>query len=356
MVSVSNGIADNPGAGPQTAFPQFFMTIDPEYKIPVAWNWNLSYQRQLTNDTTVEVGYVGTTGVHLSRERDLNQLPTGTTFKPENAGANNAFLRPYLGFANIPMLEHSGRSEYNGLQVEVNRRFSKGLLYGFAYTYSKAMDNNSGPREGFIDVNNQDLNWGKSNNDTRHVAVINFVWEVPFFRQSAGVARAVLGGWQLSGVTQFQTGTPLTIWRSDDYLGIGSTNNKPWNLNGEPERPQKFANANASGNYTGVTDFWFVPTVNGQPWATRPANGTYPNQNRQSVSFNNVGLQNWNLALFKNFRITERSAFQFRIEGFNWINHPNWNGVDTNPTSSTFGMVTSKSSERQLQIALRLTF
>ncbi len=67
------------------------------------------------------------------------------------------------------MLEHSGRSKYNGLQVEVNRRFTKGLLYGFAYTLSKAMDNNSGLRDGFIDVYNQDLNWGKSDNDTRHV-------------------------------------------------------------------------------------------------------------------------------------------------------------------------------------------
>src|SRR5512146_484591 len=73
MVSVTNGVADNPGAGPKTAFPQFFMTIDPKYRIPRSYNWNFTYQRQLTRDTTVEVGYVGTTGLYLSRERDLNQ-------------------------------------------------------------------------------------------------------------------------------------------------------------------------------------------------------------------------------------------------------------------------------------------
>jgi len=146
------------------------------------------------------------------------------------------------------------------------------------------------------------------------------------------------------------------VGRTDDYLGIGSSNFKPWNLNGTPNRPKKFANVNAQGNYTGITDFWFEPTVNGQPWATRPANGTYPNQNRNSIPFNNVGFQNWNLTLFKNFRLAERQNLQFRAEAFNFPNHPNWGGVDTNPTSATFGMVTSKSSERNIQLSLRYSF
>ena len=357
MVSVSNGVADNPGGGTQTQFTQFFMTIDPKYKIPRSYNWNLSYQRQLTGDTTVEVGYIGTVGNYLSRERNLNQALTGAAFQAQNAGANVAWYRPYPGFAQIPMLEHSGRSTYHAMQVEVNRRFAKGLLYGFAYTYSKAMDNNSGPRDGFIDVYNQYLNWGKSGNDTRHVAILNFVWEMPFFNKTGNrVVRAGLGGWQISGVNQWQTGSPITIWNGDDYLGIGESNNKPWNLNGEPDRPQQFANWNANGNYVGITDFWFSPTKGGTAWATKPANGTLPNQNRNSLSFNNVGFQNWNLALFKSFRFTERQFVQFRAEGFNWLNHPNWGGVDTNPTSTTFGMVTGKSSERNLQLSLRYSF
>ncbi|MCX6638613.1 MAG: hypothetical protein NT090_26465, partial [Acidobacteria bacterium] len=106
----------------------------------------------------------------------------------------------------------------------------------------------------------------------------------------------------------------------------------------------------------GDTNFWFMPTVNGQPWATKPANGTYGNQNRNSISFNNVGLQNWNLSMFKQFRVTERQGLQFRFEAFNWINHPNWGGVDTGPTSANFGKVTSKSSERNLQLSLRYSF
>jgi len=352
MASVTNGVADNPGSGTAAAFPQFFMTIDPVYKLPRGYNWNATYQRQITGDTTVEVAYIGSTGLFLSRERDLNQLPTGTTFRPENAGANVNFLRPYKGFANINMLEHSGRSTYHGLQVEVSRRFAKGLSYGGAYTLSKAMDNNSGPRDPFIDVYNQGLNWGKSGNDTRHVFITNFVWEMPFFNGSSGVLRTTLGGWQVSGVVQAQTGAPITIGNGDDYLGIGSTNGKPWNLSGDPARPQAFANVNAAGNYTGITDYWFTPTG----YATRPANGTLPNQNRNSIGFNNVGFQNWNLALFKSFRFAERHTVQLRGEAFNFPNHPNWNGVDTNPTSATFGLVTGKSSERNVQVSLRYSF
>ncbi|MCC7157443.1 MAG: TonB-dependent receptor [Bryobacterales bacterium] len=360
MVSVTNGIADNPGAGPKTAFPQFFMTIDRVYKIPRSYNWNASYQRQITSNTTVEVGYIGTTGLFLSRERDLNQLPTGTTFKPENAGANVNYLRPYKGYANVPMLEHSGRSTYHGLQIELNRRFTRGLSYGFAYTFSKLMDNNSGPRDGFIDTYNQFLNWGKSGNDVRHIAIFNAIWEMPFFNSASNpFVRFTLGGWQMSGVVQFQTGTPFSIGNGDDYLGIGSTNGKTWNLANQPKLVKSFANVNASGNYNGITDFWFDPQRNSagaQTLATKPADGTLPNQNRNSIGLNNVGFQNWNAALFKNFRATERLNLQFRAEAFNLPNHPNWNGVDTNPTSATFGMVTGKGSERNLQLSLRLQF
>lgn len=357
MVSVSNGSADQPGGGAATAFPQFFMTIDRAYKIPRSYNWNITYQREIFNETTIEVGYVGTSGNYLARERDLNQLPTGAKFQAANAGANDNFLRPFKGFANIPMLEQSGRSEYNALQLEVNRRFKNSFSYGLAYTFSKSMDGNSGPRDRFYDVFNQGLNWGKSSFDSRHSVVVNFIYEMPFFNGTDNkLVKATLGGWQISGVSQFQTGTPFTVGRGDDYLGIGSADTKPWSLNGQTATPFKFANRNASGNYTGITDYWFSPTVNGQAWATKPANGAYPNQNRNSVSFQNPGFQNWNLALFKSFAISERHRVQFRAEAFNWLNHPNWQGVNTDPNAATFGMVTGKDSQRNLQLSLRYSF
>lgn len=357
MVSVNNGIADNPGGGSNNAFPQFFQTVDPVYKIPISYNWNATYQRQLTGDTTVEVGYVGTTGLYLARTRNLNQLMTGTTFKPENAGANVNFLRPYRGFADITMTEHSGRSTYNALQLEVNRRFTKGFMYGFAYTYGKTMDNNSGLRQLFIDSFNPQLNWGKSDNDVRHTAVINYVWDMPFFNNvQSKLLKVVAGGWQMSGVIQFQTGAPFTITRTDDYLGIGSSNDKPWNLNGQTDLKKEFSHETAAGNFVGVSTYYFNPKPGGTIWATKPANGTLPNQNRNSIPFNNVGFQNWNIAMFKSFRFTESQALQFRFEAFNFPNHPNWGGVDANPTSVSFGMVTGKSSERNIQLSLRYSF
>ncbi|MBN9656885.1 MAG: carboxypeptidase regulatory-like domain-containing protein [Acidobacteria bacterium] len=357
MVSITNGVADNPGGGSNNAFPQFFQTVDPVYKIPISYNWNGTYQRQLTSDTTIEVGYIGTAGLFLARTRDVNQLKTGTTFLPENAGANVNYLRPYKGFADITMTEHSGRSTYHALQFELNRRFTKGLMYGFAYTYGKAMDNNSGLRDLFIDYFNPQLNWGKSANDVRHTVVSNIVYELPFFNKAnSKLVKSIAGGWQASGVIQFQTGAPFTIQRTDDYLGTGAANDKPWSLTGDTDRPLKFANETAAGNYNGITDYWFNPKPNGTLWAYKPANGTLPNQNRNSISFNNVGFQNWNLALFKAFRITESQSVQFRFEAFNLPNHPNWGGVDTNPTSTSFGMVTGKSSERNIQMSLRYSF
>jgi hypothetical protein len=165
-----------------------------------------------------------------------------------------------------------------------------------------------------------------------------------------------MGGWQVSATIQFQTGTPISIGNGDDYLGIGSTNGKTWNLNGTPNLPKQFSDRTAAGNFTGVTSQWFETAVGGSPYATRPANGTLPNQNRNSISFNNVGFQNWNGAAFKSFKFTERQFVQFRAEFFNLPNHPNWNGVDTNPTSATFGKVTGKGSERNIQLSLRYSF
>ncbi len=182
MVSVANGAADSPGAGPRTGFPQFFMTSDPVFKIPQAWAWSANVQREVAFDTRIEVGYVGRVGLYLERERELNQLRTGERFKPENAGANVAFMRPFRGFAQVPLGETAARSTYHGLQIEANRRFSRGFSYGLAYTYSKSMDNGSERRSRLYDAYDDRTYWGPSNFDTRHILGINFIYELPFLK------------------------------------------------------------------------------------------------------------------------------------------------------------------------------
>jgi hypothetical protein len=357
MVSINNGQADNPGGGARTGFPQFFMTSDPVFKIPSAWNWSATIQREIGWNTTVEVGYVGRTGLHLERERELNALRPGTVQANPNVNVNA--LRPYAGFANIPMGENAARSEYNGLQFDVNRRFTRGLSYGFAYTLSKSEDNGSDRRARLYNPFDDRNFWGKSNFDTRHVAVINFIYELPFLKDQQGFHGKVLGGWQVTGVVQFQTGTPGTVGRSVDYAGIGIAEFQPWNVNGDaflPRGERAFSESAADSN------FWFRTTNGGQAIFTQPASGTFANQNRQSLPVHGPGFQNWNIAGFKDFRITERHNVNFRAEFFNFINHPNWGGatgggIGTDPSNATtFGKVTAKGGNREVQLSLRYSF
>ncbi len=354
MFSIANGQADNPAGGRPSAFPQFFMTSDAVFKIAQGYNWSFAVQRELGFNTTLEVGYVGRVGLFLERERDINQLPTGTLQKPENRGVNTDVLRPYKGFAMIPSGEMAARSEYNGLQLEVNRRFSGGLSYGFAYTYSKSLDNASGRRERPFDSYNDKSYWGPSGFDTRHIAVINAIYQVPFLRGRNDLAGKLLGGWLLTAVTQFQTGTPVSVGTSDDFAGIGRSDAVPWNVSGDTKLPRgerRFSMGAADSN------FWFrTKNADGSAIFTAPAAGTWANQTKNSLPFSNTGFQNWNLAIYKDFNIHESHRFQLRAEMYNWPNHPNWGGADANPRSATFGKVTSKSSERVIQLVARYNF
>jgi len=355
MVSVANGQADNPGGGARTGFPQFFMTSDPVFKIPNAWNWTVGVQREIGFQTTIEVGYVGRTGLHLERERELNALQPGTL--QANPGANANFLRPFKGFAFLPMGETAARSEYNGLQVELNRRFTGNFSYGLAYTLSKSMDNASGRRDRLYNPFDDRNYWGKSGFDTRHVMVINWIYALPFLKDQKGFVGRVAGGWQVTGVIQFQTGTPITVGRGEDYAGIGSgSEGQPWNVNGDASLSR---GERHFSNGTGAADpnFWFRTTsTGGSRIFTQPAAGTYANQNRSSLPLHQPGFQNWNLAAFKDFLITERHRVQLRGEFFNFTNHPNWGGANTDPNSAAFGKVTSKSSNREIQLSLRYSF
>ena len=361
-VSISNGRADNPGSGQAVGFPQYFMTQDPVYKIPSAWNWNFTVEHEVGRDTIVEVGYVGRTGLHMERTRDLNQLPVGTR-NTTPTSINTNFLRPYKGFANIHTNENAARSEYNALQVSVNRRFTRGLSYGLAYTYSDSKDNADGRRDVLYNSYDDSNFWGWSDFDTRHVLIMNSVWEAPFFRNSSnGLLKGALGGWTLSGVVQFQTGQPFTVDTTEDFAGIGSGDaGQPWEVSGDPvlsmgERGFSEGVANDNVYFFRTTD------ASGNPLFTPPAAGTFSStQNRNSL-LHGPGFQNWNLGVFKNFNITERQRVTFRAEFFNLPNHPNlymsnFNNLGRNPRAATFGRITAKNDDRRnVQLSLRYSF
>jgi hypothetical protein len=354
MVSIANGQVDNPAGGRPSNFPFFFMMIDPEFMIPNAYQWNVSYERDIGFDTTVNIGYVGRVGLHLERERNINPLQPGTLQRPENAGINPNVLRPFRGYSIIALGENAARSEYNALQLEVNRRFSRGLSYGFAYTLSKSFDNASGRRDRIWNPFDDRIFWGPSAFDTRHVAVINFIYELPFLRNRSTALAKAFGGWQVTGIAQFQTGAPFTAGTVDDFAGIGAIGEfQPWNMLGDPKLPRgerRFSEGVGDQNF-----FFRTRLPDGSPMFTIPQPGTFTTSQTRNL-LNHPGFQNWNLAVFKNFGITERQNVQFRAEFFNFPNHPNWSGADTNPRSGTFGRVTSKTSERNVQLSLRYSF
>lgn len=369
-VSITRGSVDRPGGTGGNAFPLAITTQDPIFKNPEAWTWNATFERQITSNTLVEVGYVGRRGLHAQRERNLNQLRPGTV--QANPGVNVDVLRPYKGFGIIRSTNNDANSMYHGLQVSANRRFEKGLLFGVAYTMSKSWDDGSAQRDvvpNAFDVSNL---WGPSTFDRRHVLVLNAVYQLPFFSDKSKLTGKLFGGWTLSAISQFQTGNPATIATNDDFAGVGTgSGSQLWIVNGPITSGNKqFSQSTSDQNY------WFNVSQSGRTCNpsnstnnggtkdpsscifTEPNAGTFSTQRSRGILYQ-PGFQNHNLTLSKDFFITEGHRIQFRAEAYNWLNHPNWgfNSDNLNPRNgANFGKVNNKSGNREMQFALRYQF
>jgi hypothetical protein len=362
QVSITAGSVDNPGGKAGNLFPLQITTQDRIFPNPEAWTWNVTFQREIGFATTVDVGYVGRRGLHQQRERNINQLQPGTVnLGGTNPGANPDPLRPFKGFGIIRVTNNEANSMYHSFQVEMNRRFTKGLSYGIAYTLSKSSDDGSAQRDIIPNSFDAGALWGPSDFDRRHVLVANAIYELPFFRGRSSLSARLLGGWTINAVSVFRTGTPFSVTTNQDFAGVGPGSGAQfWVVNGTPERLGQFTDAsNPTGQWLQVCSIELAP---GQicPAAnrlfTQPAPGTF-NTARVRNMFRNPGDQNHNLGLFKDFVITESQRIQFRFEAFNWLNHPNWNGVaSTDPRDANFGKVNGKGGQRELQFALRYQF
>jgi len=342
-------------------------TQSKDFHNPEAWGWNVSFERELFWKSIFSIGYVARRGIHLQREADINQ-PT-TDVVAASPGVNINALRPYKGFGSIRQTDNVADSMYNSLQLTWNRRFSGGLQFGASYTLSKSMDNGSNQRDVVPDTYDISMLWGPSEFDARHIVVLNYLYELPLFRHQSGIAGKALGGWQISGITQFQTGLPCSVAAAVDYAKVGldsnfgcGTNGQYWVVNGDPKIIGTF----------GKNGQWFATTnSDGTPIFTAPPAGTFNTQRVRNLIYQ-PGFSNWNLGLFKQFPINEAIGFQFRAEAYNVWNHPNWCGnagcsgttnIGLNPTNlSTFGKVLAKGSgssggsERNLQLSLRFYF
>jgi hypothetical protein len=353
IASVAYGSVDQPGGGSKASFPLSVTTQSRYLPMPQSYTWNLTYEREVGFNTVVELGYVGRRGVDNIREVNINQAPINSVYT--NPRVNVNAMRPYLGYGPIRRQYDNAKSRYNGLQLSVNRRFLNGLSYGLAYTYSKCMDDGSDKKDLIPDSTNATYLWGPCTMDTRHLMVINTIYELPFMKHGGnGLLRAVAGGWQVTLVSQMQTGAPTTIASGDDFAGVGpGSGSQIWQVNGDPQLDR---GSRAFANSAGENAYWFrTTTADGKAMFTRPANGTFITQYNRDLIYN-PGLQNWNLGLFKTFTIHEQHRLLLRGEAFNFLNHPNWGGAGTSPTSATLGKVTSKSGNRNIQLSLRYSF
>jgi hypothetical protein len=345
QVGISDGSADNPGAGGAGSLPFSMTAIDPVFKLPTAYMFSAGVQREIPLGFVLDVAYVWRRGLYLQRERDINQLLPGTL--QANPGVNSAALRPYKGFGTIRMSENAAKSEYNSLQISAERRYRNGFKFSIAYTLGHSKDNASDKRNVLFNNYDDTGYWGNSSFDRRHVLAFNYIYDLPFYRDQVGVTGKILGGWQISGATFMRTGTPLWVTESADIAGTGDTFGNPWNVSGDVKGN---SNEEFSAGAGQDENFWFNPAA-----FSRPAAGTFGNGPRYNVY--NPGQYQWDIALFKNVSVGGTRNIQFRAEIFNFPNHANWNGAEANPTSSAFGRVTSKDdSRRDIQLSLRFLF
>ncbi len=339
-------------------FPSDVVGADVEGYLPTVMNFSLSVQRDVGYGTVIDVGYGGSLGRHLLWRRDINPIPLGANFDPNNADATtgkplpSAFLRPYTGFNNVLIMEGASSSNYHSLQVQAKRRFAAGLQFGLAWTWSKAMDFNdtdSASVSPLVPV--RVWNYGLASFDRTHVVRINYVWDVPELHLSSRIVRHVLNGWQLSGITSFISGQPLGIGYSTttaiDITGSASQGARVVVLD-NPVLPKSERTFYRFFN----TDVFRLPAV-----------GTIGNAAKTLIR--GPGVNNWDMAIFKNFGLTERARLQFRWELYNAFNHTQFSGVDTEArfdpktgeqVNTRFGQLTSARAPRQMQFALRFTF
>jgi hypothetical protein len=353
-VTVTDISIDNPGAGlTSVATPTLTVTtLDRHLKQPEGWNWNVTVERELPGHSVLSVAYVGRRGLHLWYSVDANQAPAGTTYA--NPGVNIAALVPYQGYSKILSEVSRASSEYSAMQVFWNRRFTHGLGFSAAYTYSKSMDNSSSYSDIVPDTYNTSNLWGPSTFDVRNNFAATGTYDLPFLKEQRHITGRILGGWQLSATAQYLSGAPGSVYTTNtDYAGAGDSGLPQfWVLNGRPSYPRQF-----STSATGSNTYFSTTTAGGQPLYTAPAKGTFNLQNGIRDAIYGPGFQDWNAGLFKKFAIDERNVFEFRAEAYDVFNHPNWSGPNMTPGNSTFGKVTSKTGlSRQLQLSLRYTF
>jgi hypothetical protein len=356
--------------------------VQPDMRTPTLISWSLKIQQELSANTALTVGYVGSHGYHEVIGLDANEpipticpaapcpttypanFPVGVANTPVPAGSY--YIPVGTPKANSsPVLTNTwtwfalGVSSYNALQVDVNHRFSRGISLRGVYTWSKALDDGdslngtaAGNAPGLVsNPYNLRADWGLATYDVRNMGVISAVYELPFGRGrrwasgSGGWQNGIVGGWSLNSIVTAQSGFPFTPQLSYNPSNNGDTRN--------PVRP--FVNPNFSGPVIlGKPGQWFNPNA----FLAPPANsGFYGNLRRDTLI--GPGLATWDFSVMKDTAIHERLNLQFRAEIFNLLNRANFNTPNLivftpSGVSGTAGAITSTSTtSRQVQFGMK---
>jgi hypothetical protein len=319
--------------------PVLISTFGDEYKVPITYNFNLTFEREILNGLMGRVAYVGTRNRNGRHGINLNYA----RFTPGDTRGTDA-RRIYAadGIGSIESQVQDRRSNYNSLQVAVVKRYSKGFTITSNYTLSKVEGDFGGADMiPYDQPQDQSLLWGPLDQDHRHRFTTSWVLDLPGGNM-AGPLKHVIGGWQWTGVMQFQTGRPFTVESGTDNSGDGIGNDRA-KLTGAPVEPPDGS----------PRTMWFNPAA----FAVNDV-GTFGNVPKGA--YYGPNLQSWDMGLFKNFRISTDMNVQFRAEFFNVFNQVNFDIPNRNRSGGNFGIITrtdpSFGDPRIIQFGLKFVF
>jgi hypothetical protein len=366
--TINPGLATNvAGVDPNAGFN----AVDPNFRPPESYQWNLTVSHQLFKDTTLEASYIGNHGLHIWRRNvNRNDIAPGAPCRGsacdgssdparlqisraalnipspvlgvgvQNANTLIADNRLFRGVGNITTDESNGNSSYHALQLWLNRRFSERLAFQVAYTWGHAISDVA--LTSFTNTTSDPFNFnsdrGDADLDRRHTFVSNVVFALPSFHSWGKAAQFALGDWQLNAIGSYFGATPIDVTTGVNTLGTASA---------VGQRP----------NYTGAPLYIDSgdSTIHLNPAAfARPAAGQLGTLGKGAVR--GKPITNIDFSMAKNWRYKERYGFQFRAEFFNVLNHANFVGYDLDIRNSTFGTLNSTQSSREIQLGIKFTF
>lgn len=342
-----------------TLFPVSTTGLSVAGNVPSVYNYSLGIQRSVGFNTVLDVAYVAALARHLLALRNIATLPYGFRFLPQNQDPTTGrplpdnYLVPYRGYSSVTIDEFSTGSSYHSMQVQANRRFTRGLQFGAAWTWSKSMDYGSNDWASIAQQAPRKVwNYGRSDFHRTHIVQINALWEVPGLTRwlKNKVAGAIGDHWQLSGIASFVSGAP-------SGLSLTTTTGLDIPGGGDGVRPIVLSNPSLPKNQRSLMRY-FRPDV-----FAIPALGTFGNAARNLLT--GPGINNFDLSATKSIPIREKYRFQLRFEAYNAFNHTQFSSMNTvaqfNPgtgqqVNAALGTITGARTPRVGQASLRFLF